>query len=235
MEYGTIQEAVAETGLVVRGGFHPGAEDGLPGGAETVVLVGNAGPAMWDAFAAATGPGDRKDGPNPLDDWTRGVLAPVAGALGARALYPFEGPPYFPFQRWALRTGGVHVSPIGPLIDPEFGLWHAYRGALAFDQRLEVPDPGSHLSPCESCAEKSCLDTCPVGAFAPREDPEAPAPYDIPACVSHISSVDGEDCLRRGCLARRSCPVGRDYIYGADQAHFHMRRFLKAQGVRTMT
>lgn len=230
MEYGTIQDAVAETGLLVRGGFHPGADDGVPGGAETVVLVGNAGPSMWAAFAAATGPKDREDSPNPLDDWTRGVLAPVAGALGARALYPFEGPPYHPFQRWALKTGNVHVSPIGPLIDAEFGLWHAYRGALAFDQRLDLPDPGGRPSPCESCAEKPCLDACPVDAFGPREDPEAPAPYDIPACVAHISSADGEDCLGGGCLARRACPVGRDYIYAPDQARFHMRRFLKAQG-----
>ena len=230
MEYGTIQDAVAETGLMVRGGFHPGPEDGVPGGAETVVLVGNAGPALWDAFAAATGTKDRENSPHPLDDWTRGLLTPVAGALGARALYPFEGPPYFPFQRWALRTGGVHVSPTGPLIDPEFGLWHAYRGALAFDQRLDVPDPGGRPSPCESCAEKPCLDACPVDAFGPREDPETPAPYDIPACVAHISSADGKDCLGGGCLARRACPVGRDYIYGPDQARFHMQRFLKAQG-----
>ena len=224
MEYGTIQDAVAETGLVVRGGFHPGAEDGLPGGAETVVLVGNAGPDLWQHYARHTA------GPHPLDEWCRRMLTPLAQSLGADILFPFDGPPYPPFLRWAQRAEGLSPSPIGPMIHPQFGLWHAYRGALAFDQRLEVPDPGSHLSPCESCAEKPCLDTCPVGAFGPREDPEAPAPYDIPACVSHISSVDGEDCLGRGCLARRSCPVGRDYIYGADQAHFHMRRFLKAQG-----
>ena len=153
----------------------------------------------------------------------------MAGALSARALYPFEGPPYHPFQRWALRTGGVHVSPIGPLIDPEFGLWHAYRGALAFDERLEVPDPGGRPSPCESCAEKPCLGACPAGAFTPSG--EGMAEYDIPACVAHISSTDGEDCLGGGCLARRACPVGRDAPYGPDQARFHMERFLKAQGV----
>ena len=236
MEYGTIQDAVAETGLLVRGGFHPGPDDGVPGGPrgepETVVLVGNAGPSMWAAFAAATGPKDRENGPNPLDDWTRGVLAPVAGALGARALYPFDGPPYLPFQRWALNTGGVHVSPIGPLIDAEFGLWHAYRGALAFDVRIDLPDPGGRPSPCDSCAEKPCLGACPVDAFtlSGEKGGEGMADYDVPACVAHISSADGEDCLGGGCLARRACPVGRDYVYAPDQARFHMQRFLKAQG-----
>jgi hypothetical protein len=227
MEYGNVQDAVAETGLLVRGGFHPVAEDGVPGGPETVVLVGNAGPSMWDAFADATGPGDREEGPNPLDDWTRRVLAPVVGALGARALYPFEGPPYLPFQSWALRTGGVHVSPIGPLIDPEFGLWHAYRGALAFDEPIALPETG-HLSPCDGCAEKPCLGACPVKAFTPSD--EGMAEYDIPACIGHISSAAGEDCLGGSCLARRACPVGRDYVYGPDQSWFHMQRFVKAQG-----
>ena len=79
-------------------------------------------------------------------------------------------------------------------------------------------------------AEKPCLGACPVGAFGPREDPEAPAPYDIPACVGHIASPEGSDCMTGGCLARRACPVARDYVYGPDQARFHMQRFLKAQG-----
>ena len=236
MEYGAIQDAVAETGLLVRGGFHPGAEDGVPGGPrgepETVVLVGNAGPSMWEAFAAATGPRDREGGPNPLDDWTRRVLATVAVTLSARALYPFEGPPYLPFQRWALNTGGVHMSPTGPLIDAEFGLWHAYRGALVFDERIEVPDPGGRPSPCDDCADKPCLGACPADAFTLSGEGggDGMAEYDVPACVAHIASADGEDCLGGGCLARRACPVGRDAQYGPDQARFHMERFLKAQG-----
>ncbi len=229
MEYQRVQDAVTEAGLIVLGGFHPEPADRVPGGPKTVILAGNAGPDMWAAFEGASTAVERREAENPLDDWTRRVLEKVAGALGAVALFPFTGPPYLPFQGWALRTGGVFRSPIGPLIHPEYGLWHAYRGVLAFEQRFEVPDPGGLSSPCESCADKPCLDACPVGAFGPREDSKAPAPYDIPACVTHVSSAAGGDCLGNGCLARRACPVAQDYVYGPEQARFHMERFLKAQ------
>ena len=33
----------------------------------------------------------------------------------------------------------------------------------------------------------------------------------------------------RGCMARRACPVGRDHLYPAAQARFHMEAFLNAR------
>lgn len=230
MDFQRISDAVGETGLAVLGGFHPEPGDqvpGVPGNAKTLILAGNAGPAMWAAFGGATAAEERRQAENPLDDWTRRILEKIAGALGAVALFPFDGPPYLPFQRWALLAGGVHVSPIGPLIHPEYGLWHAYRGALTFAERLDLPDPPGGPSPCESCEAKPCLDACPVGAFTPTQGEKAD--YDVPACVGHIASPGGKDCLTGGCLARRACPVGRDTVYGPEQAEFHMQRFLKAQ------
>lgn len=227
MEFQRVLDAVAGTGLMVRGGFHPTAADEVPGNPATLVLVGNAGPAMWQAFAVATTPEARQGDPDPLDTWTRRVLDGVADGLGAGALYPFSVP-YLPFQRWALGTGAVFPSPIGPLIDPEYGLWHAYRGALAFDKRLELPPTPGHRRPCDDCADKPCLTACPVGAFTPSG--ESMAPYDVPACVAHVASASGNACLEDGCLARRACPVGQEHVYRPAQARFHMERFLKAQG-----
>src|SRR3546814_7372405 len=53
-----IANAAARHGLIQRGGFHPTEADGVPalpsgGAVETPVMVGNAGPAMWEKFAAA--------------------------------------------------------------------------------------------------------------------------------------------------------------------------------------
>ena len=197
MDVQTIEYAVSHLGLKVLGGFH-GRKSEEP---RTTILIGNAGPEMWAAFAEATAPEARANDADPLDAWTRRVVDEVAGDLGAQALFPFDGPPYHPFQQWAMRSGQAFASPTGPLIHPMFGLWHAYRGALAFEDRLELPSPPKEGSPCLACTEKPCLNVCPADAFRPE--------YDVAACVSHIGSVDGVACFTSGCLARRACPVGQ--------------------------
>lgn len=227
MDYKEIEDACAAAGLLARGGFHPAAGDGAPAGALSVVLVGNAGPAMWRAFCHATPPAERASARHSLDGWTRRTVGAIADKLGATAVFPFGGPPVAPFQRWALKAGGVFASPIGTLIHPVYGLWHAYRGALAFAEEITLPAAPPATSPCDGCAAKPCLSACPVGAF--RIETVPPARYDVPKCVGHVTSIAGTDCLGGGCLARRACPVGRDYAYGPEQARFHMRKFLAAQ------
>src|SRR5690349_5430638 len=117
-----IGEALEACGLALRGGFHPEPPDSvpaLPGGrpTATLLLAGTIGSRWWGAFAAAP---EAADGlPDPLDRWTRRLLTALAGAYGATALYPFGGPPYLPFQRWARRAEPVSPSPLGMLIHPD--------------------------------------------------------------------------------------------------------------------
>ncbi len=123
---------------------------------------------------------------------------------GVRALFPFEGPPYLPFQRWARRAEPVHPSPLRQLIHPEFGLWHAYRGALLFREKLHRPRPQRHPNPCQGTA-----------------------------CIGYLEEQAGngqKDFLGRGCLSRRACPVGLKYAYRPAQAGFHMQALLAAHG-----
>ncbi len=218
MHYATIAARLTGLGLIARGGFHPEAADGVPGDPAVLVMIGNAGPGMWPVFAR-----EREAGSDPMNRWSRRHIDAVAAELGARALYPFDGPPWYPFQRWAQRAEPVFPSPIGMLIHPEHGLWHAYRGALAFDHAVDgLPERPAVPSPCESCADKPCLTTCPVGAF----DGKA---YDVPACAAHLRRPEGADCLDLGCRARRACPVGRAATYLPEQAAFHMAAFLGAR------
>ncbi|NNE86421.1 MAG: hypothetical protein HKN28_20850 [Alphaproteobacteria bacterium] len=218
----SVVELIAPHGLILRGGFYPVGEDSVPGGPATLVLVGNAGPAMWRAFTAARAAGRTADRANPLDDWVRDVLSAAAVDTGATPLFPFGGPPHLPFQRWAQRSEPVYASPLGVLIHPDYGLWHAYRGALAFAERLELPPRDDRSRPCDSCADRPCLPACPVAAFGPDG-------YDVPACIGHIAAPAGADCMDLGCRARRACPVGRDFIYEPPNAAFHMAAFRRAQ------
>ena len=197
--------------MVVLGSFHPRPSDPLPSPARTTVLVGNAGPAMWEAFAKT-----RLDEPEPLDAWTRRVLEKAAASLETTVFFPFGGPPHLPFQAWGLRAGGVFQSPIGMLIHPRYGLWFAYRGALVFEAEWDIAGlQADAASPCRACADKPCLETCPVGAFKTSG-------YDVATCLDHLDRPGGADCRDLGCRARRACPVGRDYIYAPAQAAFHM-------------
>ena len=222
MDIASIRGRIAAAGLAFRGVFHPGPDDQAPAGTGTLVLVGFVGSRQWPACASSPEAADGQ--PNPLDCWSRRVIGGLAYELGAVALFPFGGPPFLPFQRWAQKAEPVAPSPLGILIHPDWGLWHAYRGALAFSDRLELPPPDNRPSPCETCAEKPCLSACPVDAFGP-------AGYDVPPCVAHISTPAGGDCIDFGCRARRACPVGIEHRYRSDQAHFHIAAFLKAQQV----
>jgi ferredoxin len=218
-----LDRAFAGCGLVTRGGFHPGPAERLPTGQPTgtLVLIGNVGGAMWTAFSAACDPASRAALAHPLDAWTRAVVDPVALAFGAVPLYPFEGPPFQPFQRWARRALPVHESPIGPLIDAEAGLWHALRAALVFRELLPLPRPAARPNPCDTCADRPCLAGCPVDAIGRDR-------YDVPACVGHVNSPAGGDCRHGGCRARLACPVGARFRYPPEQRRFHMAKFLDA-------
>ena len=105
------------TGLIYRGGFNPGPEDRFPehlGTIGTVVLIGNAGPAMWQVFSRSPEYRDDRGSGDPQDDWSRRVLDEVAEKLGAKAVYPFDGPPNLPFQSWAMddNTLWKRVAPL---------------------------------------------------------------------------------------------------------------------------
>lgn len=218
--YDDVAAAIEPTGMIARGGFEVGAHDrddvpGLPDGraARTVVVVGNAGGAMWPGFRAA-----EPRGPDPLDRWTRAVLSPVAERFDAHFVHPSDEP-FQPFQRWAQRADDVWQSPIGLLVHPEYGLWHAYRGAFLFATEVDgLPPVGRSTSPCLDCIGRPCLSTCPVDAF----DSDG---YDAAACAGHVRSGADPACGRTGCAARLACPVGREFRYGADQMAFHMRAF----------
>jgi hypothetical protein len=217
--YESLSEAATALGIACRGGFAlepdevlPEVDAGQPG--RTLVLLGFTGAMQWSAFA---GSAEFADGqPDPLDRWSLRVIGELGTAFRARPLYPFGGPPWWPFQQWARRAEALHPSPLGILMHPRFGLWHAYRGALLFAQELALPARVPWPSPCENCATKPCITSCPAGAVTSGG-------FDRAACAAHVASPGGAAC-RGGCLSRSSCPVAAPHRYGTEQATFHMRQ-----------
>ncbi|WP_025769559.1 hypothetical protein [Thioalkalivibrio sp. HK1] len=231
LKYSDIASLVEDAGLDIRGAFHPLKSDGVPPFSDgrsvaTLFLIGNEGRRMWPFFTASKEARDHQA--HPLDRFSRRIVSRIAARLEAVALFPFDGPPWLPFLRWAQKAGPLFPSPIGPLIHPVFGLWHAFRGALGFHRRIELPAADSQATgadddrwPCRNCIERPCLKACPAEAFASKR-------YDADQCTMHLRSDAGKDCVGFGCLARRACPIGKAFTYSPSQSEFHTRAFLAA-------
>lgn len=217
-----LSTALAANGLIPRGGFNFGRDESPsdlgPAPARAVVLVGQAGAAAWRHFSQW-----RRDQPadteNPLDSWSRAVIDRIASKFDARAVYPSDKP-YLPFQQWAMRAEGLKPSPLGILMHPEYGLWHAYRGALLFDDKIPIQPPETVIHLCDACAGKPCLKACPVEAYS-----EAGFAYQ--GCLSHVRGPSGGRCREAGCLDRNACPYGAAYRYPAEMQAFHMAAFAR--------
>lgn len=215
------ERAALAAGLATLGAVRVLPEHGAPEGVAAILLLGLSHEG-WDAFAASP---EAADGaPDPLDRWSLRVVGDLGEALGAEALFPFGGPPYQPFMRWAAASGRMGPSPLGMSIHDEHGLWMSFRGALGFAALEEMADAPVAPRPCDGCASTPCLKACPVDAF----DGTA---YHVDRCAAHVASPEGAACRRRGCLARRACWVGQDRVPGPARAAFHMEAFLRARGV----
>jgi len=232
-----LDARLGESGLILRGGFVPDMGEHLLAGAtgkpaRTLLLIGNAGSAIWPHFRRwlSRQPAGLE---HPLDRWTRAIVEPVAAEFGARAVFPFDRP-WPPFQQWAMRAEGLRPSPLGILMHPEFGLWHAYRAALLFETEIPIQAPRKSIHACDDCIENPCLSACPVDAFSASG-------FAADACRGYLatvisSSIDSTvkpnrerlpDCMGDGCAARNACPVGTDFRYRPEQMRFHMRAFAK--------
>ena len=218
-----LDDCLREQGLFVRGVTRLSEVEietfGLDATQADIALVGNIGSSYWPHFSQSV---EFSDGAaHPLDRWSRRIATSIAKALSLRPLYPFEGPPYFPFQQWAQRAEALEQSPIGVMMHPEFGLWHSYRFALL---GCDLQRPAAHptdVSPCLACELKPCLHTCPVNAF----DLDG---YAVDTCADYLRQTPQAGCHRRGCLARHACPVAPEFRYVDAQGGFHLRAFLQA-------
>ncbi len=185
----------------------------------SVALVGNIGSSFWSEFSRSAEYLD--DLADPLDRWSLRLANEIAPKLDATPIFPFQGPPYLPFQQWANRAEALHQSPIGLMIHPKYGLWHAYRFALLIARSVETAQ-SEHASPCLTCEDQPCLHTCPVKAFSTEG-------YDVDSCACFLKQTPSADCFQHGCMARFKCPAGREYRYLDQQSQFHLGAFIGAR------
>ena len=209
----TLQRALSEHHLADFGRLPTHETDGLGDG--TLVLLGPDDPGFWDHVI--TEPEYLDGARDPLDRWSTRVITEIANEVGGRPLFPF-GTPARPFISWALRSGRAWQSPVMILVHDVAGLMVSYRGAVLLPEHSEIAN--ATASPCEACADKPCLTACPVNAMSSQN-------YNLDACHAWLDQPGGQDCLSRGCAARRSCPISKNYGRSEKQSAFHMGYFHK--------
>jgi len=202
-----MKAALKDVGLQILGGLHE--ED------TTLFLIGPDGPRFWHKLQTTP---EFQDGlPDPIDRYSERALGAIATSYKAEALFPFGGPPYHPFFKWAVESKRCFASPAVLLVHAEHGLFASFRGALRI--KGIHPLPSAAPNPCLSCIEKPCLSACPAGAIEKEN-------YNVAACHVFLDSEKGADCMARGCAVRRACPVGQA-LRPEGQSAFHMRYFHK--------
>lgn len=211
--YAQIEQAAQTNGLMIYGAFHP-KDAQLNHG--TLILLGT-GPAFWAHFQTTTEWQDKQ--PDPVDRWSQRVVSNIAGRYSATPYFPFGGPPHRPFVAWALASGRAFTSPSQFLVHDSVGLMISYRGALHFDDEIDIPRPSLDRSPCFSCTTQNCINSCPAHAMVDE------GPYQVAACHNHLETHEGNECLSQGCIARRTCPLSSGAQRDPAQSAHHMRYF----------
>ena len=181
-----LSDRLSGTGLRLMG--HCAEEAG-----STILLLGPDEPAFWPIFSNSA---EYRDGAaDPLDRWSKRLIEGLAHDLGAEALFPSDGPPYPPFQRWALESGRAYLSPVGMLVHADAGLWISFRGALRIARAIP---PAPAPTPCDRCAAQPCLTACPVGALGAGG-------YDVTRCHAFLDTPEGAECMARGFAYESVC------------------------------
>ena len=183
----------------------------LAPGAQSALVIGNAGRALFERFLASP---ERALSADPLDAYTRRVLGEAARLFDPPAVVGFyadrrEGL-YLPLVALAERAGFGAPGRIGVLIHPEFGPWIAIRAVLLVRERLAESRPAP-FDPCTGCPAP-CASAC-VGAAVGARGLDAGKCYETrlaePACAF-------------ACAARSACVVGREHAYSPAQLAHHM-------------
>jgi hypothetical protein len=210
-----IRAAARTEKLAILGAFHPLKEHKAPDGTGTLILLGPDEPGYWGHIQSS--PEWRDRNADPIDRWSTRVISKLAQTFSGQAFFPFGGPPFEPFFTWALASGQAWQSPVSILVHAQAGLMVSYRGAIALQDKLELPQPDA--KPCDTCA-KPCLTACKPRALTGDG-------YDVPACHAYLDTTDGAQNLRQGCNVRRSCPLSQSYGRLAEHSAYHMSIFHK--------
>ena len=171
--------------------------------AQSVLVIGNGGGALWEAFCAdlRAEPRHLTEEAHPLNAYVRRVAAGAAPLLGDaphRWFFVDDEPP-IDLRALARAAGLGAPSRLGLLIHPTHGLWMGLRAVL-LTPLAPPPRPAPAPDLCGPCPAP-CAAACVGGAFPAGT-------FEIMRCIDfHVTDT----ACAASCAARSACPVGVPY------------------------
>lgn len=184
----------------------------------SLLLIGNSGPDFWRKI-----PSTYFDRQHPVDDFAADTvtscMAKYADMTTWSLLYPTAR--YCPPLQSLGKVAGWHYdSPLGLGVNPQWGLWFAYRAVVAVSIDLKYAIRSLFESPCVSCQSQACISACPGSAIAQGQSP------DLMRCARYRLSP--ASACADTCISRLSCPVAPDLRYDEAQTNYHYKTALPA-------
>ena len=188
-------------------------------GARGVLIVANAGRALWPRFQAAPESDLEVD---PLDAYTRRALLDATEPDAAFALYQEQRDgAYLPLVALAERAGLGVPGRVGVLLHPVYGPWLSLRAVVYLPEPVPWHAP-AHFAPCDGCPAP-CEGACHGRVVGP-------AGVDVEGC--YRSRLELADCALR-CDARAACVVGPEHAFPREQVAHHSLIRRPGPGPRT--
>lgn len=174
-------------------------------------LIGSGGPLMWTNIKA---PHNHES--NPVDTYVETCVNDFAksvfGETAPVILYP-RSDLIFPLQQLGRLMGLAKKTPLGIDLHQQFGLWFAYRSLLWSIEDLPLVQPTQWASPCDTCADKPCISSCPAQAVTAEG-------FKGKNCAQH-RMISGSSCADK-CFSRLACPYQANQRYTDEQLRYHM-------------
>ena len=178
-------------------------------GAETVLIVANAGRTLWPLFVASPEASSPED---PLDRYTRRVLDEASRPDARFALYSEQRDgEYLPLVALARRAGLGTPGRVGVLLHPVSGPWLSLRAVVFVRERLARDEASTEpFDPCTGCPAP-CASACHgqvVGEVTVDIEGCYRTPLTLPACAT-------------ACDARSACVIGPEHAFSREQIAHH--------------
>ena len=167
---------------------------------------------------------------HPIDDYSteqvRRLLSTQYPQIKTKLLYPNNSKEQqsIRLQQLGELIGWHAESPLKVGINQHWGTWFAYRVALLSNSCFTPTAYHQAQSPCLSCQTKACIASCPAKAVSNEQ-------FELDNCIQYRQLPDSM-CGDR-CLARLSCPVGKQHRYSLEQIQYHYGHSLKM--IKTFT